>query len=307
MERIHNNEFYPSLKRLYNKISCGLAWYTFSCESELKFINDMATSILGFSSKKEFIAKKGLLVKDIIHPEDFQYVVETHKKLKHLGDHQKIQFRVICNNNIIRLIEGIITLEKAHTGNVLVHFSFNDVTDQQKKEQEYQYKSSELSTLIKSIPGGVCAMKLDESPKLLFSSEQLYSLFGMDKASLQKHIKDDFFNIFHPEDRELAIKIVEELKINKKNQNIVLRVIHKKEGYKYIDFRVSTLGSYDYDTIALVILLDVNTEKKTEAKLLNQKQLVNLVLEQSDILLWKYDIVNSRCTVKPFMEGLQSK
>ena len=177
MEQIHNNEFYPSLKRLYNRISCGLAWYTLCDDGKLRFINDKACSILGYTSKKEFIAKKGISVKDIVFPEDFQYVSEVHKKLKHLGDHQKIQFRVLCNNNIVKLIEGIITLEKAHSGNILVHFSFNDVTNQQKKEQEYQYKSSELSTLIKNIPGGVCAIDLNDTPKLLFSSQQLYSLF----------------------------------------------------------------------------------------------------------------------------------
>ena len=306
-DKLNNEEFFFVLNRLYNKIPCGLVWYTPDLNSEFRFINDIGISLLGYSSKKELINKGGIYLKNYIHPEDYPKILATHKKIRHLGDHQKVQFRALGNNDEIKIFEGVITLEKAFSGKTLFHFAFSDITSVKQIEEEFLYKSNELSALIENIPGGVCAIQLRNSPKVIYSSEQIYNLFGIDKPSIKKMIQEDFFSIFHPEDVDVAKTIINDIKKNKSQQDVTLRIIHKKDKYKYVNFRASVIGNVDSEIIIFVILLDVDEQKETEANLLSQKQLVNLVLNQSDVMLWVYDIKNSKCSVKPFIEGLQEK
>ena len=307
MEKINNEEFFYVLNRLYNKIPCGLAWYTPDLNSEVRYINDIGYSILGYSSKQEFIEKGGIYLKDYVHPDDYNRVLSLHKKLKKLGDHQKFQFRAICNNNKVKILEGIVSLEKAFSGKTLLHFAFTDITSVKQIEEEFLYKSNELSALIDNIPGGVCAIQLGETPKVIYASGQIYHLFGLDKPSIRKTIQNDFFSLFHPEDVELAKKAVLEIKKYKHQKEITVRTIFKKDQYKYVNFRASVIGNVDSELIIFVILLDVDEQKQIEANLINQTQLVNLVLNQSDVMIWDYDIKNSKVSVKPFMEGLQEK
>jgi len=51
-DKLNNEEFFFVLNRLYNKIPCGLVWYTPDLNSEFRFINDIGISLLGYSSKK---------------------------------------------------------------------------------------------------------------------------------------------------------------------------------------------------------------------------------------------------------------
>lgn len=304
MDKNKNEEFFFVLNRLYNNIPCGLAWYTPGPNSEFRFINDIGYSLLGYSTKEELINKGGVYLKNYVHPEDFGRILAAHKKLKHLGDHQKIQFRALGNNGKILFVEGIVSLEKAYTGKTLIHFAFSDVTSVKQITEDYAYKSNELTALIDNIPGGVCAIKLDEVPKVLYASEQIFSLFGIDRLTMQKLIKNDFFSIFHPDDIELAQNSIYNIKKNRVQKDISLRIVYKKDQFKYVNFRAAHIGKFDSANIILVILLDIDEQKQIETNLLNQTKLINLVLEQSDIMLWNYDIKNSSCSEKPFMEVL---
>ena len=177
----NKDEFFQTLNRLYNKIPCGLAWYTTGINSELRFVNDIAISLLGYSSKNEMIEYGGIYLKEYVHPEDYPYLISVHNKLKDIGDSQNIKVRVIGNNKQIKYLEGIITFEKSHSGKPLIHFAFSDTTPIKQIEEEFLYKSNELSALIDNIPGGVCALKLGENPKAIYASEQIYKLFGTDR------------------------------------------------------------------------------------------------------------------------------
>ena len=297
-----DNEFFLILNRLYDKIPCGLAWYTCEPNSRIRFLNKTAISLLGFSSKNELLTKGEIYIKDFVHPDDYNHIFEVHNKLKKLGDSKKVELRIIGKNGISKLVEGVISLEKAYSGSQLFHFSFSDVTLKKQLEEDFIHKSNEFSTLINNIPGGVCTISLQSKPEIIYTSEQTYSLFGMDKQVLHNLVSNDFFSIFHPEDVATAKQCIEEIKTKKISKDITLRIIYKKKEYKYINFRVAFLDSFSTDPVLFVILFDIDNQKQTEENLLKQKQLVNLILHQSDVMLWMYDIKNSKCTVKPFLE-----
>ena len=100
-ENLRDNEFFQTLSRLYNRIPCGLAWYTIGLNSELRFVNDVAISLLGYSSKDELIEDGGIYLKNYVHPEDYSHLISVHNKLKQLGDSQNIKVRVIGKNKQI--------------------------------------------------------------------------------------------------------------------------------------------------------------------------------------------------------------
>ena len=307
METIKNDDFYHVLNRLYNNIPSGLAWYSLGKNSEIRFINDAGVSILGYSSKKEMISKGGIYLKDYVHPDDYNILFDLHTKLKKLGDSKRIELRVFGNKSEIKILEGIISLEKAYSGKLLFHFAFSDITSIKQMEENFMYKTNEFSALINNLPGGVCALNMTNSPQVLYTSEQLFTLFGMDKQTIHNLVEKDFFSIFHPQDVKLAKEAMEEIKKTRKTQDITLRIIYKKNDYKYVNIRAALLESKDIPDILFVILLDIDQQKRTEANFIQQKQLVNLVLDQSDIMLWRYDIVNSKCSVKFFQDELQGK
>lgn len=303
MEKLNSEEFFFVLNRLYNNIPCGLVWYTPEIESKIRFINEIGFSLLGYSSKKELISKQGLALKNYIHPDDYSKLLITHKKLKKLGDNQKVQFRAIGNNGEIKILEGIISLEKAYSGNILVHFAFSDITFTKQIEEDYHFKSNELTTLIDNIPGGVCVLQMGENIENIYTSEQFFSLFGMDKKYIKKAIETDFFSIFHPDDLETAKELAKSINTNKQPKEAILRIINKQNKYKYINFKASLIGKVENAEILLLILIDIDKQKQVETDLLKQKQLINMILTQSDIKIWIYDIKNSTCSMNPFIDN----
>ena len=303
----NKDEFFQTLNRLYNKIPCGLAWYTTGINSELRFVNDIAISLLGYSSKNEMIERGGIYLKEYVHPEDYPYLISVHNKLKDIGDSQNIKVRVIGNNKQIKYLEGIITFEKSHSGKPLIHFAFSDTTPIKQIEEEYLYKSNELSALIDNIPGGVCALKLGENPKAIYASEQIYKLFGTDRLTLKKSVKKDLFGLIHPDDVDLAKKSVNEIIKTGLQKDVILRIQHKKDDYKFVNFRASVIGTPETELILFVILLDVDEQKHNEDILRKQTELVNLVLDQSDIMIWYYDIKKSTCSIKPLVHAISKR
>ena len=103
-----------------------MAWYSLGKNSEIRFINDAGVSILGYSSKKEMISKGGIYLKDYVHPDDYNILYDLHTKLKKLGDSKRIELRVFGNKSEIKILEGIISLEKAYSGKLLFHFAFEN-------------------------------------------------------------------------------------------------------------------------------------------------------------------------------------
>ena len=307
MEILKNDDFYHVLTRLYNNIPSGLVWYSLGKNSEIRFINDAGVSILGYSSKKEMIAKGGIYLKDYVHPDEYNLLFDIHAKLKKLGDSKRIELRVFGNKGEIKILEGIISLEKSYSGKLLFHFAFSDITSIKQMEEKFMYKTNEFSALINNLPGGICAINMDDTPQVLYTSDQLFPLLGMEKHTVRNLIEKDFFSIFHPQDRDFAKAAMEEIKRTRKAQDITLRIIFKKNDYRYVNVRATLLESKDIPDILFVILLDIDQQKRTEANFIQQKQLMNLVLDQSDIMLWHYDIVNSKCSVKLFQDELQEK
>jgi len=303
MEKLNSEEFFFVLNRLYNNIPCGLVWYTPEIESKIRFMNEIGVSLLGYSSKQDLISKQGLYLKNYIHPDDYPQLLITHKKLKKLGDNQKVQFRAIGNNGEIKILAGIISLEKAYSGNILVHFAFSDITFTKQIEEDYHFKSNELTTLIDNIPGGVCVLQMGENIKNIYTSEHFFSLFGMDKKYIKKAIETDFFSIFHPDDLETAKELAKSINTNKQPKEAILRIINKQNKYKYINFKASLIGKIESEEILLLILLDMDKQKQVETDLINQKQLINMILTQSDIKMWIYDIKNSTCSMNPFIDN----
>ena len=260
MEKLNSEEFFFVLNRLYNNIPCGLVWYTPEIESKIRFINEIGFSLLGYSSKQDLISKQGLYLKNYIHPDDYSQLLITHKKLKKLGDNQKVQFRAIGNNGEIKILAGIISLEKAYSGNILVHFAFSDITFTKQIEEDYHFKSNELTTLIDNIPGGVCVLQMGENIKNIYTSEHFFSLFGMDKKYIKKAIETDFFSIFHPDDLETAKELAKSINTNKQPKEAILRIINKQNKYKYINFKASLIGKVENEEILLLILIDIDKD-----------------------------------------------
>ncbi len=138
-----------------------------------------------------------------------------------------------------------------------------DLAQDQKKSQQYQFKS-----LIGHIPGIVYRCLADENLTVVFLSDVVEELTGYDTASLQQNRMNGLNKFIHADDIEMVKKSIQHAVLQKHHFEIEYRLIHKNGDIKWVFERGGiTFEPNDGNTYIEGTIFDITDRKKVEAAL----------------------------------------
>ncbi len=162
---------------------------------------------------------------------------------------------------------------------------FNDTID---KSDNHILLSEEIEVLKKAqkiAKLGSWQLKIQDN--ILTWSDETYRILGIDKEKNPVATLEDFFNIIHPDDRDIVSKAYTEHLQNKKQYSILHRLLLKNGTLKYVKENCETI--FDKDGKALIsngTVQDITESKIIEKQINDYVYLVdqNIITSSTDLL-----------------------
>lgn len=166
------------------------------------------------------------------------------------------------------------------------------VTYQNKIREKLHKSKLELETVIRNIPGGVVRFTSDEELPIFFLNRGLLKLTGYTKWQLETLFDNNFLNLIHKEDCDCLFKSIE--KSTQLNQPVQLdcRIKCYDNSYKWFLLRMCIVKDRQDKSSFLCVLTDIDEMKKTQSELKISLQRYDILMQQSDSLIFEYSFVD---------------
>ena len=260
------------------------------CEAGFPFYyaNEKMASLLGYATVEELLAAIDGLVIRTIHPDDLEQVERdlgrdyyegmTYETTYRMPRKDGTCFWVVDRGQVIRTEDDRLAIISICT----------DMTDFVRRQKELEAKSAASDYLFRNMPGGYHRCGLEEGYPFLYVSEQFLNILGWTEEELHSRFDNKFYNLLHPDDRELAQKFEERI-LNGEGTQAYQNEIYRlqcRDGYHWISdttVKASISGkSFFHGYIADIS--DVILEREQRAQELEQ------LLVQSER---RYEIINA--------------
>ena len=162
------------------------------------------------------------------------------------------------------------TEEEVHTLQILAN-NISSTIIKIKNEKILKESEEKFKLLANNIPATVYLIKEDESRNIVFINDEIEVLTGYSK---QEILNSEFhiYNLYHPEDKKNAIKIIQKALKEKKPYKVSCRIIRKDGGIVWIEEYGEGIlkdGKVEY---LEGVLIDI-TERKQAEKAVIEKEL----------------------------------
>jgi len=140
-----------------------------------------------------------------------------------------------------------------------------------RNEKAIEESESKFKLLANNIPGAVYLVKFDEERSKVFLSDEITKLTGYSKIDFFEN-KIKLYDLYHPEDREAALKQITDAVKNKEPFVITARLIRKDRSFVWIEEHGEAIlidGNVEYIE---GVLIDI-TERKEAEKVILEKEL----------------------------------
>src|SRR5580693_6007691 len=211
-ERKHAEE---ELQALYQDLQESKAWleeaqrvahvgyWVWDLETNRLIVSDEYRRILGLTPKKGPINL--VIVREIIHPEDREYVFRTAEEAIRSGERAESEHRILRPNGEMRVVHSLGDLKKDSSGRPYQMFgTTQDITDRKRAEEALQRSEFYLSEGQRLAHMGSWASKdlgIRWSEDLdIYWSDEVYKIFGFDPKHGTPTLQQ-FLAAIHPQDR----------------------------------------------------------------------------------------------------------
>jgi PAS domain S-box-containing protein len=207
-DRVRAEELSSELFNRIKKVSMHIPGFIYQyClrpdgSSYFPFASEGIYEIYGISPE---IAKNDvdILIPKIIHPEDFENIINSIAKSAQNLTLWQEEYRVIHNDGNIIWVEGRATPEKDNDGSVLWHGYISDITA--RKLNEAILKESEISLQTSQEIAGIGSWEFNFGTNKLKWSKNYFTLLGYEPFSFEPNMSI-FYNRVFSEDKEFVIE-----------------------------------------------------------------------------------------------------
>lgn len=219
------------------------------CEKELPlyFANNEMLSMLGYDSYERFTRDIGGMMVNIIHPDDRILIREVILCCDTPGMEYNLRHRIRKQDGSYLWIMTKGRTVQAEDGRLAVVSACMDITNTVLAEQQIKHtvevlekKEDELDFLSSGIPGGYFRCIKNNDMTFQYTSSRFHELTGFEREELASCFKGSLLEMIHPDDREMLLKMSEELSPGKTLWDFKYR-IKIKTGYMTAlsNFRIS--------------------------------------------------------------------
>lgn len=219
------------------------------CEKDLPlyFANNEMLSMMGYDSFEGFTRDIGGNLVDIIHPDDRILIREVILCCDAPGMEYNLRHRIRKQDGSYLWIMTKGRTVQADDGRLSVVSACMDITNTVLAEQKLKHtvevlekKEDELDFLNSGIPGGYFRCSKNKAMTFQYTSSRFHEITGFEREELTYRFQGSLMEMIHPNDRNMLLKMTEELSPGKTLWDFQYR-IRIKTGYMTVlsNFRIS--------------------------------------------------------------------
>jgi len=233
---------------------------------------------------------------DTVHPDDRETASRIIKEAVSSQNAASLEYRACHSDGSIRWLtsRGMPVLDE--TGNVSRYIgAIFDITERKQIELELLASRDRLSQALEAARAGVWEwdLKSDEN----FWSDELWSLYGIERRDDIKPSFRLWTSSIHPEDRQRAISEVTEAAQNSTALNIEYRVCHKDGTVHWLMSRGKRMqGDNGVNPRYVGTVIDITERKEAEIALKESKMRFNFALKATGAGIWEWDVKADKVT-----------
>ncbi|MFX1418603.1 MAG: PAS domain S-box protein [Promethearchaeota archaeon] len=217
-----------------------------------------------------------------IHPDDMPKIMETFKKavagekiisLEYRVRHKEGHYISVCAKGSLVQIN-----KRAKILGVLRDITRRKLAEEKLKESEVQFREITEQSFM-----GICII---QDSKIKYINQIITNMLGYSAKEIQNWSMKDFFNVVHPQDKQLAIN-----RLSRRQKGIVdeqhsqiYRVFTKTGELKWMDI-YSKIIQYEGHHAILATLIEVSEKKKAELELEKEREKIQLYLDLAGVII----------------------
>lgn len=254
------------------------------------YSNGKLTDILEYS-KAEFEAMGDNMVKEIIHPEDIERVLEYNEELRTLqdGETRNIDSRAKHKNgNYIWLRNHMSVFSRGSDGHVkqVIGITLN-VDEEKRNEEKLRRNTAELLEAQQMLSLGSYTIDIDTDE--LEATPEYYKIFGIDK---DQFTRSRVLENIHPSDQERVVKARENAVANNSVFDCEYRYI--VNGIEKIIWARGEISFRNGHKIMKGTVMDVTERRHIIQRLQRSEELYKEAQAMSHIGNWTWDLIHNK-------------
>ena len=252
------------------------------------FISDTIKVISEYNAS-DFINNSKLSFASIIHPEDLETILTVINTSVETRVSFSIEYRLISKGNKIKWVlergQGIYS----DTNNFLyIDGIIFDITVQKTARDALAESESRYSAVVNNSMDGILMIQ-DE--KIVFANRRALEILGY--SNINQIENTNFKNFIAPESVDLVLRKYSERLDGKENPDQYEIKILDKNKNKIDTEIITSVTPYKSKRTILVYMRDISERKKIEQKIIDSEELLRLIVEQTNQIVYDLDIKTS--------------
>lgn len=213
-----------------------VGYWVWDLETNRLIVSDEYCRILGLTPKKDPIDLA--IVREIIHPEDREYVFRTAEEAIRSGERAECEHRILRPNGQMRVVHSLGDLKKDSSGRAYQMFgTTQDITDRKSAEEALRRSEFYLSEGQRLAHIGSWAAKdlgIRWTDDLgIYWSDEVYKIFGLDPQNGPPNLKQ-YLAAVHPDDRASMEETIRMMHEQRCGCDVTKRIVRPDGEVRYV-------------------------------------------------------------------------
>jgi PAS domain S-box-containing protein len=205
-----------------------VGYWVWDLETNRLIVSDEYCRILGLAPNKGPIDLA--IVREIIHPEDREYVFRTAEEAVRSGERADCEHRILRPNGELRVVHSLGDLKKDSSGRPYQMFgTTQDITDRKRGEEALRRSQFYLSEGQRLAHMGSWAF--NESGH--YWSDELYKVYGLDPKNGAPTI-EQYLALVHPQDRASMAETIKVMQEQHCGHDLIERIVRPDGQLRYV-------------------------------------------------------------------------
>jgi PAS domain S-box-containing protein len=228
--------------------------------------------------------------RDVIHPEDYERVLETRRASLISGLPFDAEYRLRRSDGVYRWFWsfGLRSVGDDKDGQGGWYGTMIDIEDKKRAEEALRYRERELSQLVNMVPSHLWRLRPDGEP--IFFNKRMIDFLGMDIMDLDKpgmSRLDMLLTTIHPDDAERFRSALGQSLITGEPFSMRYRLRHVDGNFRWMSSRAEPLRDQNGQIIQWYGLChDVDEEVRAQVALGQRERELKQLIDTVPALIW---------------------
>lgn len=246
----------------------GVVWEVNANDFQFTFVSKKCEQILGYTPEQWL---REVTWNKLIHPEDFNYVIDFCSKATREKRDHSLEYRVLAKDGKTVWVKDIATLIVKDNEPFKIRGVLIDVTEQKRSEEALQKSENQYRSLV------------DSAQDIIFSVTPNLIIAGINPAfetitgfNSDEWIGKSLTDLFHAEDLSKALSLFREVLLTQTPLTRQYRLHTKKGDYLDTEFTITPHTQSGTPIGLLAVARDITSRKRIEEQLRQSQKMESI-------------------------------